>query len=257
LTFSALLLETTQLFWPARCAGCHEYVADNVVFCASCALSVTPLRDVCLGCALPSEHSRPRGCRACARACFAGFGFSFAGAEVACAYGAALADAIVAMKHRSRRDLARRLARLLVDPLARALARGAFGPGDALTPVPLHPRRLRKRGFNQSLELVRGALSLLARPVDVRAAPRLRPVLEPTLLRRTRDTRELGHLGPAARRREVAGAFAVRDAARVRGRRVVLVDDVFTTGATLDECARVLRAAGAVEVWVVALARAV
>ncbi len=250
MTFAALLLETAQLFWPARCAGCHEYVADDVVFCTSCAPSVTPLRDVCLGCALPSEQSRPRACRACAR-------FAFAGAEVACAYGAALADAIVAMKHRSRRDLARRLARLLVDPLARVLARGAFGHSDALAPVPLHPRRLRKRGFNQSLELVRGALSLLARHVDVRVAARLRPVLEPTLLRRTRDTRELGHLGPAARRREVAGAFAVRDAARVRGRRVVLVDDVFTTGATLDECARVLRAAGAVEVWVVALARAV
>ena len=252
MTFAALLREMAQLFWPARCAGCHEYVADNVVFCASCAPSVTLLRDVCLGCALPSEQSRPGGCRACARPCF-----TFAGAEVACAYGAALADAIIAMKHRSRRDLARRLARLLVDPLARALARGAFGHSDALAPVPLHPRRLRKRGFNQSLELARGALSLLARPVDVRAAARLRPVLEPTLLQRTRDTRELGHLGPAARRREVAGAFGVRDAARVRGRRVVLVDDVFTTGATLDECARVLRAAGAVEVWVVALARAV
>ena len=83
------------------------------------------------------------------------------------------------------------------------------------------------------------------------------PAFERTLLRRTRDTRELGHLGPIARLQEVAGAFAVDQPARLRGRRVLLVDDVFTTGATLNECAGVLRAAGAVEVRVVALARAV
>jgi ComF family protein len=181
--------------------------------------------------------------------------FAFAEAQAACEYGAALADAIVAMKHGGRRDLAGRLARLLVDPLAQVLARGGFDTGDALVPVPLHPRKLRKRGFNQALELARAARRLLARRQPA-LAPRL-PVLERRLLRRTRDTRELGRMGPAARLVEVAGAFAVAGGARVRGRRVLLLDDVFTTGATLNECARVLRAAGAEEVRVVALARAV
>lgn len=252
MALATLLTETLQLLWPARCAGCDDYVADPLLFCASCAPSVTPLRGSCPGCALPRGEIQPAGgrCRVCRRAPFA-----FAEAEVACEYGAALADAIVTMKHGRRRDLAWRLARLLVEPFARALTRGDLGPGDAVVPVPLHPRKLRRRGFNQALELARAALALLARgTAGVARAP---PALERTLLGRVRDTRELGHLGPAARLCEVAGAFAVRDAARLRGRRVLLVDDVFTTGATLNECATVLRAAGAREVRVVALARAV
>jgi len=175
---------------------------------------------------------------------------------VACEYGAALADAIVAMKHRGRRDLAVRLARLMVQPLERVLVHGDFGRRDAIVPVPLHPRKLRRRGFNQALELGRAALRLARGRASGQGAVRF-PVLERTLLLRTRDTRELGHLGPIARLQEVAGAFAVADPARVRGRRVLLIDDVFTTGATLNECAGVLRAAGARQVRVVALARAV
>ena len=73
--------------------------------------------------------------------------------------------------------------------------------------MPLHPRKLRRRGFNQALELARAALRLLHGPDDV--GRRAHPMLERTLLRRTRDTRELGHLGPIARLHEVAGAFAV------------------------------------------------
>jgi ComF family protein len=175
---------------------------------------------------------------------------------VACEYGGALADAIVRMKHGGRRDLARRLARLLADPLARVLAHGGFNAGDAVVPVPLHARKLRGRGFNQALELARLGCAVLARRRGRDAASEL-PALERRLLIRVRDTRELGHLGPAARRREVAGAFAVPEGRRLRGRRVLLVDDVFTTGATLNECARVLDAAGAREVRVVALARVV
>jgi predicted amidophosphoribosyltransferase len=76
-------------------------------------------------------------------------------------------------------------------------------------------------------------------------------------LRRVRDTPELGHAGPAARLAVVAGAFAVAQPARLRGRRVLLVDDVFTTGATFTACSEALRAAGAREVRVIALARAV
>jgi len=175
---------------------------------------------------------------------------------VACEYGAALADAIVAMKHRGRRDLAHRLARLLVEPLARVLEHGGFEAADAIVPVPLHPRKLRRRGFNQALELAQAALRLLHGRGDDSGVV-AHPMLERTLLRRTRDTRELGHLGPIARLHEVAGAFAVAEPARLHGRRVLLIDDVLTTGATLNECAGVLRGAGAREVRVVALARAV
>jgi predicted amidophosphoribosyltransferase len=260
---SRLLGELRQLFWPARCAGCDDYISDPLLFCPDCALSITPLADVCPGCALPRappeppmpgrEEGRPcqrQPCHPCRRAPFA-----FAEAGVACEYGAALADAIVAMKHRGRRDLAPRLARLMVEPLARVLERGDFRREDAIVPVPLHPRKLRRRGFNQALELGRAALGQLRRQAGPKMAARL-PALERSLLLRTRDTRELGHLGPFARLQEVAGAFAVADPARVRGRRVLLIDDVFTTGATLNECAGVLRAAGEREVRVVAVARA-
>jgi predicted amidophosphoribosyltransferase len=119
-------------------------------------------------------------------------------------------------------------------------------------PVPLHAAKLRARGFNQASELARAALRLGRR--DHHA---IRPRFERHLLVRTRPTRELGHAGPAARLAEVAGAFAVRDPARVQGRRVVLIDDVFTTGATFSTCAEALRAAGAAEVHALALARAV
>ena len=125
-----------------------------------------------------------------------------------------------------------------------------------MVPVPLHARKLRERGFNQALELARWALVGLSRAPALRPSGGL-PRLERSLLRRTRATRELGPSGPAARLSEVAGAFVVSDTARVRDRRVLLVDDVFTTGATFSECADALLAAGSAAVHVLALARAV
>jgi len=111
--------------------------------------------------------------------------------------------------------------------------------------VPLHPRRRRERGFNQA--------ELLARAL----AARLTRECEPAALVRRRETRPQAGLTAAARRRNVAGAFAVRRQARVAGRLVVLVDDVVTTGATVAACAHALRAAGAREVRLVSAARVV
>jgi predicted amidophosphoribosyltransferase len=118
-------------------------------------------------------------------------------------------------------------------------------------PVPLHPRRLRARGFNQALELVREANAHRAARLPARRLPVL-----PSALIRHRDTPTLGREAPAVRRSRVHGAFAVPDAGAVRGRRLLVVDDVMTTGATLAECARTLLEAGADEVLVAALARA-
>jgi ComF family protein len=252
MSLGTLLSGSAQLFWPARCAACNGNVPDDVIFCGDCNLSINPLVGACSGCALPylRSPSSLHRCLICRR-----IPFPFCEGHAAFEYGAALAEAIVRMKHGARRDLARRLGRLLAPTLAQLLARARFGLGDAIIPVPLHASRLRKRGFNQALELARAALLLLTRHSAFVGAPI--PRLERSLLLRTRATRELGHSGPAARLAEVAGAFTVANSARVRDRRFLLIDDVFTTGATFSECASALRAAGARDVYVLALARAV
>jgi ComF family protein len=162
------------------------------------------------------------------------------------AYGGATTQAILHLKHGRRRHLARPLGALLAPAVAAALDTGV----NTLCPVPLHPRRLRQRGFNQALELLRAAEKLARRPAA-------RPLIIPAGLRRIRDTPALGWESPASRRRIVAGAFSVPRAEWTEGRRILLVDDVMTTGATLAECTRVLLKAGAAEVQVMALARVV
>ncbi|HXI54512.1 MAG TPA: ComF family protein [Polyangia bacterium] len=243
---------TAQLLWPARCAACDAYVPEAAVFCEHCQVSLGELGDVCSGCALPSAlRERTGGAIRCFRC--RQVPFPFTQARAVFPYGEAIAEAIVRMKHGARRDLARRLGRLMGPTLARAIAAAGLAPGDVIIPVPLHPRRLRRRGFNQALELVRGALGVWPGADAALARPRI----QIDQLRRVRPTRELGHAGPAARLAEVAGAFAVAEPEALRGSRVLLVDDVFTTGATFTACAEALRQAGAAQVHVLALARAV
>jgi ComF family protein len=249
--WTTLVGEALQTVWPAGCAACDRSIPEQALFCGPCNLSIDPMVGACPGCALPRPGGAPDRCPTCRRV-----PFPFAGATSGFEYGEALAEAVVRMKHGGRRDLARRLARLLVHPLADALNRGDFDAPDAVVAVPLHPAKLRARGFNQALELARWALAGLSATRALRPGRPL-PRLERHLLRRVRPSRELGRAGPAARLAEVAGAFWVTDASRVRDRRVLLVDDVFTTGATFSACADALLAAGARAVHVLSLARAV
>ncbi|MBN2491673.1 MAG: ComF family protein [Planctomycetes bacterium] len=137
------------------------------------------------------------------------------------------------------------LGRLLGGLVAGALREAPFGASPALVlPVPLHPRRRRARGFNQA--------ALIARAI----APAIGARLDCRLLQRTRNTPSQIGRGVAARRENVRGAFRCRRAVAVRGRAVVLADDVLTTGATVAEAARVLRRCGAVWVGVAVVARA-
>jgi ComF family protein len=131
----------------------------------------------------------------------------------------------------------------LAVPLAALLPTTA---AELIVPVPLHPRRLRERQFNQAAALAYAA----------RDAHRLSGPIELHALARIRDTPPQTSLGPAERRRNLRGAF-LADARRVRGRAVLLIDDVATTGATLEACARALRAAGSPRVSALTLARAV
>jgi ComF family protein len=171
--------------------------------------------------------------------------FPFAHACAALAYGGSLTDVLLRWKHGGNRHLAPALAGYFVPLLGQAVEQGA----EIACPVPLHPRRLRQRGFNQALDLLRAARAL-SRP-----APHLAIVCD--ALQRTVDTPSLGHAPPGRRRQLLADAFLVARPGRVAGKSVLVVDDVMTTGATLAECARVLLGAGAREVTVAALARAV
>jgi ComF family protein len=121
-------------------------------------------------------------------------------------------------------------------------ARGAGVAGDVVVPVPLHPARLAERGYNQAALLGAAAAAELGVPLLARG------------LARTRDTPQQARLDRAARRANVAGAFRAR--ARLRGKRVVLVDDVATTGSTLAACTRALLDAGAASVTALVVARA-
>ena len=148
-----------------------------------------------------------------------------------------LAAAVHKLKYGGHRPVADALGGLLS-------ARYPFGADAILVPVPLHQARLRGRGFNQAL--------LLARAL----ARRRRLIVAPRALRRTRLTRAQPGLGAAARRRNLAAAFTTRSPEAVAGKAVVLIDDVLTTGATADACARALLAAGAMRVDVYTAGRA-
>jgi ComF family protein len=154
-------------------------------------------------------------------------------------YEGGLRTVIHELKYRGRRRLAERLAEGL---LASSAVRSVLRDVAVLAPVPLHPRRLRERGFNQS-ELIAHAVSTRA-GVPVAAA----------LVRRS-DTSSQSGLSASERRRNVAGAFVVRRRAAVVGRVVALVDDVLTTGATARACAAALRDAGASSVRLLTVAR--
>ena len=151
-------------------------------------------------------------------------------------YDGALRAILHALKYEGRRSLARRLGTLMRQRGATVLAGAA-----CVVPVPLHPARQRQRGFNQAVDL--------ARRLGV-------PVVH--ALRRARATPTQTGLPAAQRHCNVRGAFVLTRAGReVRGSIVVVVDDVSTTGATLEACARVLKEAGAIEVRALTAARVV
>lgn len=164
---------------------------------------------------------------------------SFTQAVAAGVFSGVLADAIRRCKYHQQVHLVPVLGELL-DPVLRALP-----PVDAVVAVPLHPRRLRQREFNQSLRIAAWVATRLDRP------------LWPDVLRRVRWTPPQTTLDRAQRRSNVRRAFEVRTPSVVSGHRLALVDDVYTTGATVNDCARALRAAGAGDVYVVTVARMV
>ena len=189
----------------------------------------------CTGCGAPFEYDLGGRCAACLAQPRA-----FARARAACLYDDASRDLILKFKHADRTDLARLFSRWIGRAAPDLLAEA-----DAVAPVPLHPTRLLRRRYNQAAEI--------ARPL----ARAHRLTYLPDALVRARRTDTQGGKSGSGRRRNVAGAFIVPESRRrrVEGRRIVLIDDVLTTGATAEACAKALLKAGARSVDLAVVAR--
>ena len=222
----AYLSALADLFYPQRCVGCQRRASD--VLCPVCFEALPAVGEpVCDRCGMPTAFDTP-ACEACK---FVDFGFESARAPLR--YEGVGEKVVHALKYDGCTPVVEKVA---VPLMLGVLGDTAF---EAVVPVPLHRARRRRRGFNQAELLARGLARRLGAPVSDKLEA----------VRRTRDQVELS---AAERRANVAGAFAARGG--VRGR-ILLVDDVFTTGATSSACAQTLTHAGADEVHVISLCR--
>jgi ComF family protein len=220
--------DLAELIYPVKCLICNGCQASSrtPLLCENCLgeISSRPLPE-----AVDGQHDAANS---------GGFDSAFAGWD----YDAAMQQIIHATKYRRRPSLGRTvgdlLAQRLFEPLRDELAKAV------VVPVPLHRRREMKRGFNQSLVLARA----LAKSWHLEVMPRT--------LRRTRFTQPQAKLGAAERLQNVEGAFAPARGLHLETPTVLLIDDVLTTGATMNACAAALKAAGASKVIGIALAKA-
>lgn len=240
-------LVTTLFPGTPPCPACHRRrPRDGADLCSECSAKIPwTAPPLCRQCGRPlrPKAGGPGGrllraqdatCRRCAVE-----PRYFRAARAPAVYAGAMKDYIHRFKYGGERELGEALGALLGRYLERERT---LWPVDGLVPVPLHPDRLEDRGFNQADVLARVVGQWVGRPVWSDA------------LRRARRTDSQTRLSARARYENVRGAFVPGRAGRLAGRRVLLVDDVYTSGATADEAARVLLKAGAAQVNVVCLA---
>lgn len=232
-----------DLLYPPLCRWCQERLPrhDGRNVCDSCWNRMDFIQDpVCQICGHPLEAWQPEN-RRCARCPIGEIHFDRAVAVVR--YSGVLRESIHWFKYRYKKALRESLGQLMLQGMRERLV---AEPYDAILPVPLHWWKQRWREFNQA--------ALLAQPL---AHHRQVPLLDQALVR-TKYTRPQSNLGAhQARRKNIAGAFSVVQPIAVQGLSILLVDDLYTSGSTVNECARVLKAAGARRVDVLTLARAI
>jgi ComF family protein len=238
-----LLRQTIRFLLPMDCEACGTSLTDDPIphFCADCWHSIRTLPDSrCTHCDRPfaspvaTLYSPNHVCHTCHEELPA-----YNRAWTLYPYLPPLQDAIWLFKYRGKVALADALAQLMIDRLP------SFDPVDLLMPVPLHRQRLREREFNQSLLLADRIGQYLKTPVSCDNLIRTVPSPAQTTLSR------------ADRLKNLRGAFALRHPESIAGRRILLLDDVFTTGSTVNECAKTLRKAGSGAVFVLTLGRTV
>ena len=244
--FGAVRLWARRAFdivWPRNCRFCAEPIPDTEtgVVCRGCLASAKLIEPpFCRQCALPFSGTvtdEPFVCGYCRD-----LRFHFSRTVSACRAEGVVRDCILRFKYNRELYYGPHLADWLIGAARQWID---WQEVDAIVPVPLHPRKQRHREFNQA-EYLADALSRAVGVPSVKGK-----------VRRVRDTSTQTKLDAEGRARNLRGAFAVRDSAIFQGQRLVLVDDVFTTGATLNSCAKVLWLGGAKEVVALTVARGV
>lgn len=224
---------------PRLCCGCGERIIDKAwLVCEPCLLSIPPLfQPLCVTCGCPDARVKTENkCRNCPPG-----KVWFIGSRGSAPFDGMARTMIFKLKYQKRTEYAS----LLAEIMAECYSDWKDANGEIIVPVPLHSTRQRQRGFNQAALLAEhfGRRSHL--PIAGKALLRIKPIPSQTRLKKSE------------RRKNVAGAFACRNPEQIRGKRLILVDDVYTTGSTFNECSRVLMEAGAHSVQCLAYARAV
>ena len=231
-----------DIIYPARCHICRTFFSNgmgtNNHFCKECLDSFSKIGPpLCPVCGIPfgSISEENHLCEKCLRKrpIFDSLGAPYI-------YEGRIMDAIHQMKYAGKTYLADSLGPLMASFVIKWLD---TTEGLLIMPVPLHPKRLRERGFNQALLLARAIMPALGAEMDFLS------------LRRIIYTRSQTGLNSGERKRNVRRAFTMDRQRGLKGKTVLLVDDVATTGSTMNECARVLKNAGAERVFCLALAR--
>jgi competence protein ComFC len=220
-----VLRALAELLFPARCVGCQR---SGSVLCARCRRDLKYLDGVCHRCALP-RRGWSSDCRGCAR-----LSAALRSLRAVCAYEGAARSAVHALKYRGGRLLAESMGELMRDALRQRPLMA-----ELVVPVPMSSRRRKERGYNHSL--------LLA----LQVAPSVGGVVAAVLERQHRQTQQ--GLSAAARASNIAGTVRARQ--QLHGERVLVIDDVATTGSTLSVCADALICAGAGTVTALVFAR--
>jgi len=240
------LSQLIDIIYPPRCHICGRFVsadedrATSHHLCDDCLADLTPItHPICTVCGLP--FSTPKGqdhlCENCLRK-----RPWYDSVRAPYLYSGPLVEAIQRFKYGSETRLVSSLGTLL-SSFAKELVPNPPKAGFLTVPVPLHMRRLRERGFNQSLLLAKVVAADLGTQLDYLS------------LIRKKYTRAQTGLRKDERRKNVKDAFSVIYPEMMKGRKILLVDDVFTTGHTLNECARTLKKSGAIAVICLTLAR--
>jgi len=219
-----------DLLFPRCCEACHRSLSGNEdLLCTSCRLTLPRMSRASTGHELITLR-------------FAGYGeVAGAGAYLRYARGGKVQALVHALKYKGRHELGLLLGRMYGKELALC---GEFPDADLIVPVPLHRRKLKERGFNQSQSFAEGLADVQPIPVD------------PTLLHRAVHTASQTGKSKAERIANVTDIFRVRNGVDLRGKKVILVDDVLTTGATLESCVQTLAKNGCRHIHIMTIAAA-